>query len=1566
MTTLDLDLSPVTLLLQEIQTVTSAMRRNQRWAHVSNSGYGAGVPSVSARGKRVSPLTKGKRHSEDDGDLMLGFVELRRSLAGVLDITTLTPLDIVDPFIALVRSPLTSGPITSLSLTSLHSLSIHILPLYFPATKPPVISPASPLQIALAHVTAALAQCRFPSSSPQQDELVLLRLLRVIEALTIPTLPSRAGTTAVPQSLLDHMGDEGVCELLEVGLGMLARGRLSEGLRGTAQLCVQAITRTTFLRLKSLRPEDVELALKSRSDADKVKETVVVATQKEIAEEEASAEQAVERPSEEPPVEERKSEEEQAQEKQEEGEPSLLGKAADAVKPPPAPSEAADEPEPPQFLPYGLPTMLELLRVLIALLNPTDQAHTDSMRMSALAVLNAALEVGGKSIGTWPELREGVRDEGCRYLFQLTRADSPVLLTSSLRTTSTLFATLLPHLKPQLELFLSYLIDRLTPPTPSPLPPHLRDISRPTSPRPTVGADGSVEGDKSQTPPTSTPKPFAMLPPMPAQSKELWLESLAQIATRPSFMVDCYVNFDCSVDSEDIFERLIAFLTRGVFPAGPPKQDGSTQFDGLDNSQLLCLEILLSFIGSMALRLEFGDEPWPANTVPVEQLAKDKDRKAVLIAGIEQFNVKPKVGLEFLRKNGVIVPDDGPGTDEDRMRRATARFLKSSSRLDKRELGDYISRPDQIDLLKEFIGLFDFKGKTIADALREMLETFRLPGEAQPIGRITEVFADHFFSFGPPEIASTDAVYVLAYSVIMLNTDLHNPQNRKRMTIEDYKRNVRGCNDGKDFDPEYLTAIHDSIRKREIILPEEHAGQHGFDYAWKTLMQRSRTSGLTITCNTAQFDREMFKMSWRPMMASLAYAFMMSSADEHVIQHAITGFRQCATLASHFNMPEVFDNIVQSLAPATGLLDETPEGYQMGNHPTAERDGVTLTVSPLAIHFGQSYRSQLATVVLFTIANGNSNDIREGWPLIFEMFQTLFLHSLLPSEMLQMEDFLAGTSTIPLKAATPVPERRPEGSGLLSTLSSYLLSPYGQTNEPVVVEASEEDIENALVAVDSLASCRLEELYAEILTLGVDSLIPALRAIRQLAEARTTQKLAPRETPDGPRHFDGQLAYDPACAFHLEMMVSLAAHGKEHIAESWPIIFEYISALLNSAQSYPDLLIERAVVGLLRLCLAVSEQSELRDQLYIALDVLRSLPSTVLNSVSEQLMAGVARILEKDAGVAKSQTEWGLILALFSATVAHPEASKVTMSIVQKMVTGTHPGLTTDNFSGVVALLDEFATAAGAAAASRQPSRRGGADVRATLGPTLERGLTALDSLYELRNLIPGLIERSGKTSRDAFNTFWLPPLLVISKQCVNGHREIRSRAIGYLQRLLLSPQLMAADADTLPIIFDRVLFPVLDELLKPQVHDRDPQGAIEMRLRAAPLLCKVFLQYVVGLTGSSVVGPQFVRVLDKLERFMRGDRDMLNEVAESLKNVVLVMYSSKLLVPPPAQGETRTQDQIELWNASAPRVERMIPGFLDEALQPDEEPVVPENQEPVPVAEESAEEVKEEAPVEA
>lgn len=93
---------------------------------------------------------------------------------------------------------------------------------------------------------------------------------------------------------------------------------------------------------------------------------------------------------------------------------------------------------------------------------------------------------------------------------------------------------------------------------------------------------------------------------------------------------------------------------------------------------------------------------------------------------------------------------------------------------------------------------------------------------------------------------------------------------------------------------------------------------------------------------------------------------------------------------------------------------------------------------------------------------------------------------------------------------------------------------------------------------------------------------------------------------------------------------------------------------------------------------------------------------------------------------------------------------------------------------------------------------------------------------------------------------------------------------------MLLSPQLLSGDESAVATIFDRVLFPIVEELLKPQVNNRDPQGMPETRLRAATLMCKIFLQYVVRLDNKRTVADLFARVLDKMERFMKGERDNL------------------------------------------------------------------------------------------
>lgn len=191
--------------------------------------------------------------------------------------------------------------------------------------------------------------------------------------------------------------------------------------------------------------------------------------------------------------------------------------------------------------------------MLIALLNPTDQAHTDSMRLSALSILHTALQTSGGRIAAHIDLADQVRDTAARYLFQLIRTDNPVILGAGLRTTSTMLATMQPSLKLQLELFLCFLIDRLAPPptaTPNGLPPSAKPshlggaMSRPSSPAP--GASANIADSVT----------------VPAETRELLLETLAQLARRKSFMVDCWVNYDCESESEDVYERLVGFLTR--------------------------------------------------------------------------------------------------------------------------------------------------------------------------------------------------------------------------------------------------------------------------------------------------------------------------------------------------------------------------------------------------------------------------------------------------------------------------------------------------------------------------------------------------------------------------------------------------------------------------------------------------------------------------------------------------------------------------------------------------------------------------------------------------------------------------------------------------------------------------------------------------------------------------------------------------------------------------------------------------------------------------------------------
>lgn len=229
----------------------------------------------------------------------------------------------------------------------------------------------------------------------------------------------------------------------------------------------------------------------------------------------------------------------------------------------------------------------------------------------------------------------------------------------------------------------------------------------------------------------------------------------------------------------------------------------------------------------------------------------------------------------------------------------------------------------------------------------------------------------------------------------------------------------------------------------------------------------------------------MFAISWRPVVSAMSYAFA-NYQDDFMVQRSIAGFNECAALAARFNMPEVFDFLIMSLSRVTGLAMPSPISADVGNFPVVEVEpGQSVTVSPLAVRFGMNVKAQLAAVVLFTVANNNSASVRDGWLHIFEIMQTLFVHSLLPPSLLAMEEFLSSIPLKPKSAPAPREDRRGDG-GLLSALSSYLLSPYGGNDVPGN-DYSDDDVETTLSAVDTIASCKIEQLYAQILYVRAES-----------------------------------------------------------------------------------------------------------------------------------------------------------------------------------------------------------------------------------------------------------------------------------------------------------------------------------------------------------------------------------------------------------------------------------------------------------------------------------------------
>ncbi|OAY59447.1 ARF guanine-nucleotide exchange factor GNOM [Manihot esculenta] len=1119
--------------------------------------------------------------------------------------------------------------------------------------------------------------------------------------------------------------------------------------------------------------------------------------------------------------------------------------------------------------PYGVPCMVEIFHFLCSLLNVVEHmgmgprsntiAFDEDVPLFALGLINSAIELGGPSIHRHPRLLSLIQDELFRNLMQFGLSMSPLILSMVCSIVLNLYHHLRNELKLQLEAFFSCVILRLA--------------------QSKYGAS--------------------------YQQQEVAMEALVDFCRQKTFMVEMYANLDCDITCSNVFEELANLLSKSAFPVNCP----------LSAMHILALDGLIAVIQGMAERIgngSFNSEQAPVNLEEytpfwmvkcdnysdpnhwVPFVRRRKYIKRRLMIGADHFNRDPKKGLEFLQGTHLLPDKLDP--------QSVACFFRYTAGLDKNLVGDFLGNHDEfcVQVLHEFAGTFDFQGMNLDTALRLFLETFRLPGESQKIQRVLEAFSERYYEQSPQILANKDAALLLSYSLIMLNTDQHNVQVKKKMTEEDFIRNNRHINGGNDLPREFLSELYHSICKNEIrTTPEQGAGFPEMTPSrWIDLMLKSKkTAPFIVSDSKAYLDHDMFAIMSGPTIAAISVVFDHAE-HEDVYQTCIDGFLAVAKISACHHLEDVLDDLVVSLCKFTTLLNPS------------------LLEEPV-LAFGDDPKARMATVTVFTIANRYGDYIRTGWRNILDCILRLHKLGLLPA---RVASDAADESEVSADPGHGKPISNSLSSAHVQSMgtprrSSGLMGRFSQLLSLDTEEPRSQPTEQQLAAhqrtLQTIQKCHVDSIFTESKFLQAESLL-------QLARALIWAAGRPQKGNSSPEDED-------TAVFCLELLIAITLNNRDRIVLLWQGVYEHIANIVQSTVM-PCALVEKAVFGLLRICQRLLPYKEnLADELLRSLQLVLKLDARVADAYCEQITQEVSRLVKANATHIRSLMGWRTITSLLSITARHPEASEAGFdALLFIMSDGAH--LVPANFVLCVDAARQFAESRVAQS---------------------ERSVRALDLMagsvdfltrwsHEAKETMAE--EEAAKLSQD-IGEMWLRVVQGLRKVCLDQREDVRNHALLSLQKCLRGVEGINLPHGLWLQCFDLVIFTMLDDLLEiAQGHSQKDYRNMEGTLIiAVKLLSKVFLQLLHDLAQLTTFCKLWLGVLSRMEKYLkvkvRGKKsEKLQEVVpELLKNTLLVMKAKGVLVQRSALGGD------SLWELTWLHVNNIAPSLQSEVF-PDQD----------------------------
>lgn len=747
----------------------------------------------------------------------------------------------------------------------------------------------------------------------------------------------------------------------------------------------------------------------------------------------------------------------------------------------------------------------------------------------------------------------------------------------------------------------------------------------------------------------------------------------------------------------------------------------------------------------------------------------------------------------------------------------------------------------------------------------------------------------------------------MSYSLILLNTDQHNIQVKKKMTEEDFIRNNRHINAGKDLPRDYLSELYHAIVKNEIrTIYEQSVGFPEMNPSrWIDLIRKSEKTPPYIVCDSRPFlDHDMFAIISGPTIAAISVVFDHAE-DEDVFHTCVDGFLAVAKMSACHHLEDVLDDLVVSLCKFTTLLN-----------PAA-------SVEEPLLAFGDDSKARMATVTVFTIANRFGDYIRTGWRNILDCILRLHKLGLLPARVASdaaedpdlANDSMHGKplSGAPSISHIPVVGTPRRSSGLMGRFSQLLSL---DTDEPRS-QPTEQQLAAHQRTVQTIQKCHIDSIFTESKFLQAESLL-------QLARALIWAAGRPQKGSSSPEDED-------TAVFCLELLIAITLNNRDRIMLLWQGVYEHIAGIVQSTVM-PCALVEKAVFGLLRICQRLLPYKEnLADELLRSLQLILKLDARVADAYCEHITQEVMRLVKANAGHIKSPMGWRTVSSLLSITARHPEASECGFEALSFIMSdGAH--LTQANY---VLCLD--ATRAFA------ESRVGLAD----------RSLRALDLMTEsvkcLVRWSKGVSgdwknvgdsrEDSSKSSQE-IGDMWLRLAHGLRKVCLEQREEVRNYALLSLQRCLSAADAISLTPSVWLQCFDQVIFTMLDDLLEiAQGHSPKEYRNMEGTLHhAMKFLSKIFLQFLDQLFTLPNFRKLWLGVLSRMEKYMKtklrgkGSDKLQEVIPELLKNMLLILKARGVVM----QRSTLGGDS--LWELTWLHVKGISPSLQAE-LFPDLEP---------------------------